>query len=245
MDNMTSYERIKRMYEHKEADRVPIHDYPWETTIERWNKEGMPKNIDYMDYFGLDRIVTIGVDNSPRYPERILQETDEFIVKTTKWGVTIKQWKHSGGVPEFLDFTIKSPEDWKKARERMALTRDRVDWECLKSEYKNWRKSGAWINAEFWFGFDVTHSWMVGTERVLIAMIEQPEWMVDMFNYHLDMDIALFEMIWNAGYTFDQISWYDDMGYKLNQFFHWICIVLYLNRCIIALVTGHARKVSG
>jgi uroporphyrinogen decarboxylase len=70
-----------------------------------------------------------------------------------------------------------------------------------------------------WFGFDVTHSWTVGTERLLIALLENPEWCIDMFNHFLDVDMALFDMVWENGYEFDCISWPDDMGYKGNQFF--------------------------
>jgi uroporphyrinogen decarboxylase len=33
------------------------------------------------------------------------------------------------------------------------------------------------------------------------------------------VNVALLEMVWDAGYTFDSIIWYDDMGYKHNQFF--------------------------
>ena len=219
MDKMMSYERIKRMFEHKEADRVPIHDGPWDSTIRRWHKEGMPEDMDFVQYFDLDKFVGIGVDNSPRYPAKILEKTDEYLIRTTEWGVKIREWTNAGGVPEFLDFTIKDPDSWKKAKERMHPDKDRIDWNTLKNNYKIWRQNGAWFQILLWFGFDVTHSWMVGTERTLIALIEQPEWMVDMFNYHLDMSIKLHDMIWDAGYKFDSIMWYDDMGYKKNQFF--------------------------
>ena len=67
MTEMTSRERFARMYAHREADRVPVIDSPWEATIERWQSEGMPKDVDYSDFFGLDRMGAIGVDNSPRY----------------------------------------------------------------------------------------------------------------------------------------------------------------------------------
>jgi len=60
---------------------------------------------------------------------------------------------------------------------------------------------------------------MVGTERLLIALMEEPEWCVDMFNHFLDVNIALLEMLWDAGYKFDSVVWYDDMGYKHSQFF--------------------------
>jgi uroporphyrinogen decarboxylase len=36
MAELTTHERVKRMYEHGEADRVPITDSPWGATIERW-----------------------------------------------------------------------------------------------------------------------------------------------------------------------------------------------------------------
>ncbi len=50
-----------------------------------------------------------------------------------------------------------------------------------------------------WFGFDVTHSWMVGTERLLMAMVEDPEWCSDMWNHELDMNLALLEKVLDAG----------------------------------------------
>jgi uroporphyrinogen decarboxylase len=219
MKEMTTHERMSRMYAHKEADRVPITDGPWGTAIERWRREGMPKNVSFVDFFGLDLVPSIGVDNSPLYPAKVLEETPEYVKKTTGWGVTIREWAHAGGVPEFLDFTIVDRESWAKAKARMTPSRDRVDWERLKREYPGWRKRGAWISTYWWFGFDVTHSWAVGTERILMAMATDPDWCVDMFNTFLDLDIAMFEMLWDEGFTFDEIHWPDDMGYKGTQFF--------------------------
>lgn len=219
MAPMTTHERMRRMYEHREADRVPIIDDPWDSTIERWRREGMPADVSYVDYFDLDKFAHIWVDISPRYPERILEQTEEYTIRTTAWGATLKNWRHAGGVPEFLDFTIVDPPSWEEAKARMQPTPDRVNWDYLKQNHPRWRQEGRWIVAGFWFGFDVTHSWTVGTERVLIAMVEQPEWISDMFNHFLDMDLALYQMIWDAGYRFDEIMWYDDMGYKNAQFF--------------------------
>ena len=60
---------------------------------------------------------------------------------------------------------------------------------------------------------------MVGTERLLCAMLEKPEWCMDIFSHMLEVDLVLLDMVWEAGYEFDCVSWPDDMGYKLNQFF--------------------------
>ena len=74
---MTTHERFTRMYAHQEADRIPILDSPWKETIDRWCAEGMPTR-DYVSYFDLDKVATIFVDNSPRYEQRVLEETDDY-----------------------------------------------------------------------------------------------------------------------------------------------------------------------
>lgn len=51
-DSINSYERIKRMYEHREADRVPIPDDPWQGALCRWRAEG--RWIRGVFWFGFD-----------------------------------------------------------------------------------------------------------------------------------------------------------------------------------------------
>jgi len=219
MKTMTTHERMQCMMEHREADRVPVLDNPWSATLERWHREGMPENVSVADYFGLDRFEGLGLDSTPHYPIRVLEETDEYTIATTVWGTKEKSWKHAAGAPEYLDFTITSPDAWRKTKERIVPARDRIDWAKLKIDYQRWQRDGYWKTLGFQFGFNVTQSFMVGTERLLIAMIEQPEWVVDMFNHLLDVDIAMAEMVLAEGYTFDNIMWCDDMGYKEKPFF--------------------------
>ena len=219
MAEMTTHERMTRMYQHREADRVPITDDPWRSTLARWRREGMPQDVDARTYFGLDHLVGVNVDNSPRYPVQLLEETDAYTVTTTQWGATLRNWRHTGGVPEFLGFAIKDSDTWRQARARMDATPDRIDWRWLEKRYPRWRADGAWITARFWFGYDATHSFMVGTERCLMAMMDDPGWVKEMIDTCLDRDIALFEMLWDAGYRFDEVRWPDDLGYKQHTFF--------------------------
>ena len=217
---MTTKERFQRMFEHKEADRVPIIDSPWAGTFSRWHREGLPKNVEWTEYFDIDKTASIGVNITPRYEEKILEETDTYKIYTTGWGVTQKSFKTQDSTPEFIDFKVTTPEAWEDAKRRMQILDDsRIPWDNLKKNYDKWVAEGRWITADFWFGFDVTHSWMVGTETLLIALYEEPEWVVDMFNTYLDSCIALFDRIWDTGYRFDEIYWPDDMGYKGTTFF--------------------------
>jgi uroporphyrinogen decarboxylase len=215
----TTHERFRRMFAHQEADRVPIIDDPWAATIERWQQEGMPADISFVDYFDLDHVGRFRVDNSPQFEERVLWESETEKAYTSSWGVTMKQWKHAASTPEFLAHTVVDPASWKIAKARMIPARDRIRWDYLAANYPIWQEKGYWTQAILWFGFDVTHSWMVGTERVLLALAENPAWVRDMIETELETDLALWDMVWDAGYRFDSVFWYDDMGYKGHQFF--------------------------
>ena len=208
------------MFEHKEADRVPIIDSPWGTTIARWRREGMPEGMSFTEFFDIDVHYGLSINNSPMYEVKIIEETDEYLIEKSAWGATIKYLKLETSTPDFLDFKIKTADDWfNDAKPRMVPSRDRIPWDRLKANYKKWRDEGAWLQLQLPFGFDYTHSWVIGTEKLLIAMMDEPEWVVDMFGHFLDVGIKLMDMIIDEGYEFDSLFWWDDMGFKQNQFF--------------------------
>jgi len=54
---MTSQERISKILAGEIPDRIPMCEVCfWPQTVERWEKEGLPKNVDLLDYFGMDHI---------------------------------------------------------------------------------------------------------------------------------------------------------------------------------------------
>ena len=219
MSEMTTRERFQRMYQHREADRVPMIGGPWGTTIARWRTEGMPADADFADYFGLDHVAGVGGDVSPRYEARVIEETDEYIITFDAWGTTAKNWKHASSTPHWLGRTVVDRETWEAAKARMVMGPDRINWDHLRAHYATWRDRGWWVQGGLFFGFDVTHARIVGTELLLTLMMDEPELVADMFNTELDCSLQLLDMIWDEGYTFDAISWCDDMGYRNGTFF--------------------------
>ena len=214
---MTSRERVQRMFEHKEADRIPIWENPWATTLDRWKKQGL-RSDDWAGEFGLDKVLHIGTNNSPRYPVKILEEGEDYIIKTTDWGVTLNKFKEKGSTPQFLDFTVTDLEKWHDAKRRMVYDPSRIDWDYLNAPI--WADQDQyWTNAGLWFGFDVTHSWMVGTERFLYALVDDPDWVKDIYETQLDLGLIMLEKILEKGHRFDAVTWPDDMGYKGTTFF--------------------------
>lgn len=212
---MTSRERILAVVNHEEPDRIPLHDSPWASTIERWHQEGLPEDTSVAEYFGFDRWVGIGADMSPRYPERVIEETDEYIISTTRWGETSRRWKHRASVPEFLDFRIKDRDSWAEAKERMELSEDRIDWEMLERNWPSWREQGAFVTYGIWGpGYDVWANHVVGTERFLMALVQDPEWCREMQVFAAERAVQFGDMILERGYDFDAIRIPDDLGYR-------------------------------
>ena len=128
MTDMTTNERMKLTYAHREADRAPIIDLPWESTIARWRNEGLPPGADWGEFFDVDCVRRLLFDVSPRYPVRIVAADDESRTYTTGWGATKKDWLTTGA-QGYLNYTITSKDEWLKARQRMSASRDRVPWD--------------------------------------------------------------------------------------------------------------------
>ena len=216
---LTTHERMLRTYERRCIDRVVIADSPWQGTLRNWKEQGMPAGADWRDFFGCDKIETVAVDVSPRFKTQVIEETGQYIISKSEYGVTLKQLKTEDSTPEFLDFDVKDSIQWKDAKARMTFDKSRVDLDACKKNLEKWRADGRWVQSLFWFGFDITHSWFIGTETVLMAMMEEPEWMADIFETMLDLNVKLHDYLWDNGVRTDSIFWYDDMGYKNTQFF--------------------------
>ncbi len=220
MKELTSRERMLRTFRHEEVDRIMMIDSAWAGTVARWKREGMPADVDWQDYFGFDKIGSFSTDNSPRYERKILEETDRYVIRTTPWGMTEKAFKELDSTPEALDFHYTDPDRWEEAKAKMLDgAEDRINWEALKRDYPIWEKEQRFRRLNLWFGFDVAHTRLTGTENMLISMIEDPEWVTDIFDTYLTSSLDLAQKVLDAGYKFDAVMWWDDMGYKGTPFF--------------------------
>ena len=224
MVQLTERERILRTYKRQEIDRIPMLDIPWRGTIRRWHNEGLPLNVEWEDQFGFDRWIRFETDNSPRFERKILEQTERYRIETTKWGATQKVFNDLDSTPEVLDFYYNSSDRWEEAKAAMLKDcDDRINWKFLEQNYPKWKAEGRFLQLTLWFGFDVSHTRLTGTENMLIGMYEEPEWVTDIYDTYLNTTLSLAEKILDAGYKFDGVFWYDDMGYKGSPFFSRDC----------------------
>lgn len=220
MTELTSRERMLRTYRRQEIDRIMMVDSAWAGTQKRWYAEGMPAGVDWRKYFGFDNVIRVCPDNSPRFEYMVLDKTDRYRIETTSWGQTKRVFNALDSTPEVLDNYYCDSDRWAEAKARMLEYHDnRIPWDYLKKNYPIWKKEGLFTQLTVWFGFDVAHSHMIGTENVLVGMYDEPEWITDVFDTYLNTSLDLCQKILDAGYEFDGIFWYDDMGYKNSPFF--------------------------
>ena len=219
---MTTYERMSRIYEHKEPDRVPITDWFWKSTIAGFYNDGFPNDISLEDFFGIDKIIYISndlIDTSPRFPYRIVEETDTYLIDQDSWGLTKKNFKPVSSTCQHISSCIYDRDSWEKYKHNLTPDRDRINWKYLKDNYSQWRRDGYWITVFPWFGLDVISTRMINSETVLYAMADDPEWVMDMCDTTCNLTLALLELLLDAGYNFDELHIPDDMGYRNGMLF--------------------------
>jgi uroporphyrinogen decarboxylase len=214
---MTSRERVLCALNHEEADRIAIHDGPWETTVRRWHQEGLPPNQWPDRYFGYE-ISGFGSDTSLQLPTELVEETDEYTVVRNSNGALVKNWKNKTSTPEMIDFTITDRRTWEEYKPRLAMNDSRVDWEGGLGANRRERERGQWVCFSAAIGYDKTQG-MVGSVRLLSAMAEEPDWAKDMFEASVQVAIETADAMIGRGFVFDGAFLYDDMGYRNTSLF--------------------------
>lgn len=229
---MTSKERIKCVLKHEEPDMVPIQDNPWVTTIERWQKEGMPKKISVSDYFGYE-MAWPKLDVSPQYPIEVMEENDEFVVERNIYGEIIKYFKDKASTPQIIDSPIKNRKDWEELKERLIIdksrlvtlkyvfvnkTSDILTWKETLKQFEEDNAKGRFICPVALMGFDMIQRYL-GTERLLMTMSTDPDWVKEMVMTHAKFLINLYQYFIDNRVRFDGAFLDNDMGYRNGLLF--------------------------
>lgn len=201
----------------KEADRIAIQDAPWGTTIRRWREEGMPEDVGPAEYFNFE-LAGVGANLSFRYPAETIEDTDTYTIVRGMDGQTIKNWKHQTSTPEYLDFAVKSRADWDEHKPRLQWSSERLDMETIKRASDDAKAKGKWFYFSGAFGYDRIQA-MIGSERLLMAMAEDPDWIQDIFDTCSKLLCTALDAAVGAGIEFDGCFVYDDMGYRNGSLF--------------------------
>lgn len=216
---MTNRDRIIRTLQCEEADRPPfgvgLGFCTWGSTLARWKEESGISDLNLEEYFGFDRgFATVPADYGPNpgFPAEILEEDEEFVTKTDYRGLTVRNRRDGGSMPEFLDYPVKSPEDWARYKnERLTF-----DGDARLSKVGDFITSHAQVDApiqigQFPWGVFGTPRDLLGAEELLVGFYTQPEIIRDMMQTYTDLWLKLFSAV-AARLQIDHIHIWEDMS---------------------------------
>jgi uroporphyrinogen decarboxylase len=232
----TSRSRTRAILDHKEADRIPMLDAFWFATIRRWEEEGLPLRTKLNEYFGFD-FSRLDIDSSMRFPEKLIEETDEYRIWEDKLGYTNKTYKtgpQASVVGGYLEHKVKTRQDWEVHRHRLHMTpgesprlilasyaqpfAEPVTWEDVASRYAQFEEQGLYQLFRGYGPYEAT--WRHhGFDQTLIDLLEDPVLLAEMFDAHVTFIIEILEDIISRGLLPDGLFISEDIAYRSGPYF--------------------------
>ena len=212
---MTSRERVSKTLKLEVPDRVPLSDSYWVTTIERWHDEGLPRGVQPNSYFGTDEIIFLSGDYTMQFPERVIEESDRIRVYWDSDGALKRDlFTPEGWTSQWLDFTIKTPDDWHEHRRRLSFNNSRIPTTAM-SAFDSADRDGKFICYSAHACFHPT--WMrIGMENELMLMLDKPDFISELLEAHTSLVISIYEGFVDRGIRFDGVRLADDLGYRTS-----------------------------
>lgn len=145
------------------------------------------------------------------YPERLIEENDEYKIWRDGLGRTMKWPKTVATLPLPLDFPVRTMDDWIKIKPWYTFSEDRLqgDWETAAREHLRHDRV---ICAGIPGGFDEPRQ-LMGEEALDVAYYEQPELIHDILQTIGDTAFRVLERV-SAVVPIDVLCVHEDMAGK-------------------------------
>jgi len=197
---LTSRERVNRMFERRDHDRVPRHDQYWPETVTRWQAEGLAGGAaEMLEALGSD-LAGIGWSwPAPYREETVIEENETTLVKRDRFGRLGRWWKGRSGTPEHLGFECETRSIWEEKLKPMFLAGGPDnDPGALRKTWRGARERGKWVHLTGVEPFELLRA-MLGDETMAIAMASEPDWIVDIAVTFTDQALAEYQRCLDAG----------------------------------------------
>ncbi len=218
---LTSRQRVQRMMDRQDHDRIPRHDGYWPETLQRWQREGGPgATADALTQLNND-ITGICWSWPVPFPghKEILAQTEQTQDVRDSMGRVVRVWKQQSGTPEHLSFGCDSYERWRTTyAPALRVAPPTVDpAQSLRSSQRD-GQAGLYRTLRSPDPFESMRQ-LVGDEIVLPAMALEPQWIVEMSNLYTDLYLRDYQAILDAGAQAEALWVYGDVGYNHGTFF--------------------------
>jgi hypothetical protein len=197
LDDLTPRELWQNIMRYRtgEFDRMPvIHWNCWDETFERWWSEGLPRDINRRDvpaqqaYFNTHAQwsgVGLNLNLHPGFEPKLVEETDEYTISWSREGVLLKDLKHAGSIPHFMDWAFKTADDWPRYKEHLQISAERIP-DDLDGKIAQAESSGLPVVISVASMMGWIRNWM-GVENMVYLMFDSPDCYADIVETMSDL----------------------------------------------------------
>lgn len=125
MTSLNQRERFLATAEFRPVDRTfLLAPWTWKSTRARWQDEGLPTDVNFVDYFHTDQehgapVALQGKYGPHLWPQLerlVLSESEEFQIVRDEEGNTVKLFKNDPAqcMPEWIEYPMKNRDDWEQ-----------------------------------------------------------------------------------------------------------------------------------
>jgi hypothetical protein len=214
---MNARERFHATVHYAARDRLFHTEMgPFEQTVQRWRREGLPADSDWMYYGGYDRVelAPLNPHLCPFFEVEVLEVDGEYEVYRDRDGVVKRRSRDAPqpAMPQYLEHPLHGPEQWPEFCRRLdpcSPSRFPPHWPSLKHEYQN-RDYPLGINSGSLYGW--LREWM-GVEGISLALYDQPGFVAQAAAELTEFLLAFLDRALD-GVEYDFAVFWEDMAYK-------------------------------
>ena len=214
---MNSRERLLATARYAQRDRLFHWEMgPYEETLRRWHKEGLPIDSHWEHFGGYDRFETAPVNFGlcPSFERETIEESGGCEIYRDLDGVVKKRLKDvpPPAMPQYLEYPLKGRDQWPEFRKRLnpeSPARFPVHWESMKKQLAN-RDFPLGIHPGSLFGW--LRNWM-GVEGISLAIYDDRAFVEQAATEIADCMLGVLEKALE-GLTYEYALFWEDMAYK-------------------------------
>jgi uroporphyrinogen decarboxylase len=219
---------IQQVLAFRKPDWLPCAENFWEDTLIAWRGQGMPAGLSPQDCFDLD-IDYMSIDASPRFDQQVVSREGDWYTYTDRWGYSAKKKYGKSSSVHFFNHVTTDRDAWKRNRHRWSLDvgmddEARIDkksyfehfdryptWRDVAHIYRDVCATGRYLLYNVYGPWEATWRHR-GYENALMDLIEDPEWIREMAETHVDLTISVLKRCIELDLRPDGLFMVDDLA---------------------------------
>ncbi|HHT95188.1 MAG TPA: uroporphyrinogen decarboxylase family protein [Clostridia bacterium] len=212
---LTGIERIARILKRQPVDRIGLYEHFWSDTHKAW---GIETDIEERLGFDMTELWAFSMVADLNHGRITVDEDEDTVTQIDGNYATLRKHKKHDATPEHVGFEIDSREKWEeRIKPLLTPSEQRIGFERYRAKKQYAKERNMFF---VWSGtnvFELIHP-LTGHVNMLMAMIDDPEWVEDMCMTYAKLTVELQQILFEKeGYP-DGIWYYEDMGFKNAPF---------------------------